>query len=293
MSKVTTLDELRQSQSPSAFRAPATFDPAAWHAMQERDATLIRDQLLHGVTDDKWVYSFDVKGKKVEGVSVIGARHLASQYGGIKSRIVASVDKAGSLFIFKSFEPLQIVAQRIFELEDVDDFYEVVMEIQDIKTGNSIQVRKKEEKTERRRDGSRFERPHYDVIAESKAFRNGVLALLPQDVVRAFMLRAKQSSKVAEEKTIDQLRAGVLAFAARSAIPLDRPSVESLTYEQIWGLGSAARGTKMEFRAAAEALGLMPSATDATDAEPAHDTPAPPPERSKPGMNELVDEDES
>ena len=148
MNKVATLDELRSSQgNAQAFQAPAVFDPAAWHAMQARDDTLIRDLVLHGVTDDKWIYEFDISGKKVSGVSVIGARHLASQYGGIRSRIVASVDKTGSLFVFKSFEPLGLAVQRIFELEDVDDFYEVVMEITDIKTGNSLQVRKKETKT--------------------------------------------------------------------------------------------------------------------------------------------------
>lgn len=261
--KVTTLDELRSVQAPQQFHAPAVFDPAAYHAMQARDATLVRDIVLHGVTDDKWVYSFEIKGTKVEGVSVVGARHLASQYGGVRSRIVASVDKTGSLFVFKSFEPLAIAAQRIFELESDEDFYEVVMEVTDIKTGNSVQVRKKEYKTERKRNGDTYERPHYDVIAESKAFRNGVLSLLPQDVVRQFMLRAKQANKVGNEKTLDQLRAGVLTFAAKSAIPVSREAVETLTYEQIFGLGAAANAGLAQFRESAVALGLMESADDA------------------------------
>ena len=39
--------------------------------MQERDNALIRDELLHGAASDAFVYSFDIKGKNVTGVSVV------------------------------------------------------------------------------------------------------------------------------------------------------------------------------------------------------------------------------
>ena len=158
------------------------FDPDAYHVMQERDNALIRDEIMHGVASKAFVYSFAIKGSTVTGISVVGARELASQYKGIKSRIVATVEKRGALFIFRSFNPLNIETRVLQELEMDEDFYECVMEVSDIKTGNSIEVRKKELKTERKRDGSGYDRPHYDVIAESKAYRNGVLAVLPHNI---------------------------------------------------------------------------------------------------------------
>ena len=52
------------------------FDPDAWHVMQERDNALIRDELMHGAASKAFVYSFDIKGKNVTGISVVGAREL-------------------------------------------------------------------------------------------------------------------------------------------------------------------------------------------------------------------------
>jgi len=235
----------------------STFDPAAWHAMQERDNQLIRDQVLHGYASKDFVYSFSIQGKTVTGVSVVGARELASEYGGIKARIVATVEKRGALFIFRTFTPLSIETRRLPELSGDDDFYECVLEVQDIKTGNSIEVRKKETRQEKRRDGSTYERPHYDVIAESKAFRNGVLSVLPQNVVIDFEKRCLAAGNKSDEKTIDQLRDGVIAFAAKSGIGLDRKAVAGLSYAEISGLGSAAKEGLDAFKGALLALGVV------------------------------------
>lgn len=239
---------------------PAVFDAEAWHAMQERDTMLIRDEVLHGYAGKEYVYDFTIQQTKVRGVSVVGARALATFYGGIKTRLVASVDKTGALFVFKSFEPLAVMAQRVMELADDPDFYEVVIEVQDIKTGNSTQVRKKEFKTEKRsasKGGGSYDRPHYDVIAESKAKRNGILELIPQDVIRAFMERCLKAGDSKTEKTIDQLRAGLLSFCAKNAIAVERAAIEELTYDQIYGLGAAANGGVEQFRAAAVAMGIV------------------------------------
>lgn len=237
--------------------AVGAFNADAYHAMQARDDQLIRDGVLHGYTGKEYVYNFKINGAEVTGVSVVGARELAAHYGGIKSRIVASVDKTGSLFVFKSFEPLAIQAQIIPQLADDPDFYEVVMEITDIKTGNSLQVRKKETKTEKRRDGSSYDRPHYDVIAESKAYRNGVLSIIPQNVIYAFEQRALQAGNKSQEKTIDQLRAGILGFAAKNALALDRQAINDLLYAEISGLGTAANQGIGAFKESVAALGLL------------------------------------
>lgn len=236
------------------------FNTDAWHAMQQRDDSLIRDQVLHGYTGKEYVYEFKIGGTKVTGVSVVGARELASHYGGIKSRIVASVDKTGELFVFKSFEPLAIQVQKIRELAAEPDFYEVVLEITDIKTGNSNQTRKKEFKTEKRsanNGGGSYERPHYDVIAESKAYRNGVLSIIPQNIIQEFERRALAAGNSSSEKTIEQLREGVVLFASKNAIALERQAVNDMLFAEINGLGTAAGQGVDSFREAAEALGIL------------------------------------
>lgn len=235
----------------------STFDPAAWHAMQERDTQLIRDQVLHGHASKEFIYSFKIGNNVVTGVSVIGAKELASQYGGIKARIVATVEKRDSLFVFRTFTPLSIETRRLPELSTDDDFYEVVMEVTDLKTGNSIEVRKKETRMEKRSNGSLYERPHYDVIAESKAFRNGVLSVLPQNVVIDFEKRCLAAGNKSDEKTIDQLRDGVIAFATRSGISIDRKAVAQLSYSEINGLGTAAKEGADVFKGSLLALGLV------------------------------------
>lgn len=239
------------------------FDIDAFHVMDRRDNTLIADEVLNGAGSNKFVYSFDIQGKNVSGVSVIGARHLASIYGGLKHRIVASTQKVGSLHIFKSYPSensrMFVQAESILSLADEDDFYEVLVEITDIKTGNTIQVEKRELAEEKRRDGSRYGRPHYQLIAQSKAFRNGILDIIPQDVV----MKWKQQQLALGKNDIitggvrDEKLSGILQFAAAKAIPIDRRMVEELTMDQISGLREAAQGGQPAFVNAAKALGLI------------------------------------
>lgn len=239
-------------------RPMRSFDPDAYHVMQERDNQLIRDNLLHGAANKEFVYQFSIKGTNVTGISVVGARQLASEYKGIKSRIVASTEKRGALFIFRTFEPLDIKTVELPALSDDPDFYEVVMEVQDVKTGNSIQVRKSESRLEQKRDGSLFARPHYDVIAESKAFRNGVLSVLPQSVIIEFEKRCLAAGNRSDELTIDQLRDRTTAYCAKNGINLIRGALTALNYAELRGLASSA-GTSIDaFRQAAESLGIVP-----------------------------------
>jgi hypothetical protein len=260
---------------------PARFNADAWHVMQERDESLIRDQLLHGVASREFIYSFSIAGTAVNGVSVVGARELASQYRGIKARIVAVTEKRGDLFIFKTFTPLSIDTRHLPDLGGEDDYYECVMEVQDIKTGNSIEVRKKEFRFERKRDGSTYERPHYDVIAESKAFRNGVLSVLPQSVIIEFEKRCLAAGNKSDERTLDQLRDGASSHATKLGLGIDRKALFSLSYSEISGLGQAAKAGPEEFRRAAIALGLIPADVEKGGAEHA-DHAALAPRRGRP-----------
>lgn len=240
-------------------RPTRAFDPDAWHVMQERDTALIRDQILHGYASKEFVYAFEIGGKKVTGISVVGARELASQYGGIKSRIMATVEKRGAMFIFRQFSPMSIEVRTIRELESETDFYECVVEISDIKTGNSIEVRKKENRLEQRssgKGGGWYERPHYDVIAESKAYRNGVLAILPQNVISEFETRSLNAGNTSKEKTIDQVREGIIAFSTKNGLHINRNEIMKLGFAEISGLRESAKDIT-EFKRAAESLGLL------------------------------------
>jgi hypothetical protein len=259
------------------------FDIDAFHVMDSRDNALVADEILHGPGSSSFVYQFDVRGTAVVGISVVGARHLANHYKGLKHRLVAAQQKTGSLFVFTSY-PAENMAMSVScsvvpELADEDDFYSAVVEMTDVKSGNTIQIERRELRYEERRGGGHFERPHYATIAQSKAYRNAVLALVPQDVVirwKMDMLRLKKD-EVITASVIDQKRAGVLQFAAQRAIALDRQAVEHLTLDQIAGLGDAAReGRLPAFVEAARALGLdvAQGSTPAEAVQPA--APAPP-----------------
>jgi hypothetical protein len=261
----------RKAQTLEAVRnvtGNGSFDPDIWHVMDERDNALIEQEILHGSGSSKFVYSFPIAGQRepVAGISVIGARHLATHYGGLKHRLVAAMQKTLDLFTFTSYPadgvPMQVQCSVIPELEGEADFYTAVCEITDIKTGNTIQMERREHRYEKRSEekgGGEYERPHYATIAQSKAYRNAVLALIPQDVQirwKLEMLKLKKED-VITESVLDQKRANVLQFAARRAIQLDRRALEELTVEQIAGLGDAARdGSVPAFVAAARAMGL-------------------------------------
>lgn len=260
------LAEPRKPQIVNASRnAVGSFDVDAYHVMERRDSELIEQEILYGTGSNKFVYNFSIRGSSdpVSGISVVGARHLAAHYGGIRHRLVASTQKTGELFTFTSYPahgmPMQVSCAVIPELREEPDFFGAVCEIQDIKTGNSVQIERRENRFEARRDGSQYERPNYATIAQSKAFRNGVLSLIPQDIQlrwKAEMLKLNKN-EVITESVIDEKRRTVMHFASQKAIPLDRRSVEALTLDQIAGLGDAAReGALPAFVNAAKALGL-------------------------------------
>jgi len=272
------------SESPldSLLQKPA-FSADAWHAMNARDNMQVEQEVLNGDAGAEYVYAMLVQGKLVTGVSVVGASQLACEYGGIKSRLIGSTHKKGSLFVF--WRAGQLDVRSIPELEDQPDYYEAVVEVTDIKTGNSIEIRKTEEAFGTRRDGGKFARPHFDTIAESKARRKGTLSLIPQSIVSKFKLRCLDAaikagafddpkdaplktaikrflatlkvSNAGPERTIDQLRSGAMEWAAKNAISLDRMALQNLTYDEIYGLGGAARDGKEAFRVACEALGVL------------------------------------
>ncbi len=269
-----------------AATAHSGFDADAWHVMNERDNALIADEVLAGSGSSKFVYNFAIAGTTVTGISVIGARHLAAAYGGIKHRMIASTLKRGALFIFTTYpadgNAMSVRVEKIEELRDEPDYYSALIEITDVKKGNTVQNEATEFRLEKRRDGSYYERPHFQKIAQAKAFRNGVLSVIPQDVQLAWkeeMLKLHKDD-IITESVISQKRAGVLRFSAAKGLSIDRHAVEALTLDQIAGLADAARGGDLAlFIGAAGALGLM-AVREAGEAETPHD----------PETGEIIDE---
>jgi hypothetical protein len=244
----------------------AGFDVEIYHAMNARDNTLIENELILGSGSSAFVYSFQMDGKTVAGVSVIGARHVAATYGGIKHRFVTSTQKVGAMLIHKSYptegHPGSVSIEHHAALEGHDDFYECVVEISDIKTGNSLQVEKREFAQDSRRDGSKYDRKHYQLIAQSKAFRNGVLDIIPQDVLIKW-----KGAQLALGKGVDitgsvleEARDGLVKWGTANALTLDRSAIERLTMDQLDGLKAAAQRGKAAFVPAAVSVGLMAAA---------------------------------
>jgi hypothetical protein len=273
----------RAAETLEAVRSvTGSFDVDAWHVMDERDNQLIADEILHGAGSELFVYNFEIKGTQVSGISVIGARHLANHYRGLKHRLVASMQKTGELFQFTSYPsadaPMNVACSVVNELSSEPDFYAAVVEVTDIKTGNSIQVERREARLEQRRDGSQYERPNFATIAQSKAYRNAVLALIPQDVQirwKAEMLKLRKGETITAS-VLEQKRSGVLRFAAQKALALDRRRIEQLTLDQIAGLGDAARdGNLPAFAQAAQALGLTTDQPEQQTIEPTPQAQAP------------------
>jgi hypothetical protein len=243
------------------------FDPDIWHILEREDDALIADEVINGALSGVFVYNFAIKGEPVQGISVVGAAHLARKYGGIKHRLIGSIEKRGGLFKFVSYPaehvPMQVSATYVREFEDDPDYYTALAEVIDVKTGNAVQTERTELRWEKRRDGSGYERPNYQTIAQSKAYRNAVLRLVPQDVQVAFKAECLKlgRSKDITRSVIDEARHNVIAFAAKHALPLARDVVFALGMAEIDGLREAARTGVPAFREAIDALGLTTTPT--------------------------------
>lgn len=250
-----------------------TFDPDMVIVMERRDDALISDEILHGGASQKYVYSFRIGRTTVTGISVVGARELAYHYGGLQHDIIASTSKVGELLIMTQYPgegvEYDVKYRRVPDIADLPDFYEVIVRIKDIKKGSTTVARKREYAMETRSEETlrenpqlpeKFARPHYETIAESKAYRNAMLNLIPQEVQLKWkdLMLAAGKTEIVTEGVIDEKRSGVLRFAAKHAIGVDRQALESLTFEQIAGLSDAAREGKADgFAASARGLGIV------------------------------------
>jgi hypothetical protein len=251
----TILDEVIANTATSGG-----FDPELWNIINRSDDALVSDEVMYGAKSGAFVYSFKIRGaNEVSGISVVGARHLARKYGNLKHRIVATVEKRGALHIFTNYDPMSVTTTTLRELEEDTDYYKVVVEVTDNNTGNTIQVAKTELRTEKTRDGKEYNRPHFDVIAESKAYRNAILALVPQDIQRKFMddcLRTGGSKDITDG-ALDAKRGGIISYCAGKGIAIDRKAVWGLSMDQITGLSEAARTSQAAFVNAAQNLGVV------------------------------------
>lgn len=260
------------------------FDPDAWHAMNERDNALVADELMNGSLSSKFTYSFPMPGEgTVGGVSVIGARHLAAHYGGIKHRIVVSVEKRGGYHFCRTYPsgdtPTDMRTIYEPQTEADPDYYTVLVEITDVKKGNTLQAEASETRLGLRKDGiTPYEKLQFQKIAQSKAYRNALLSILPQDVVIAFKTRCIELGKDVDltADVISEKRRAILTYATGKGIPVDRLALQNLGFDQINGLsiaaGAARDGDVHAFMSALVAVGLTQAPTE----EPTTDAAAQP-----------------
>jgi len=238
------------------------FDPDFWHVIDREDDALVADEVLNGARSGAFVYDFEIAGTKVQGISIVGAAYLARKYGGLKHRLVSSVEKRGGLFKFTSYPaegvPMQVTASYVPEFAEDPDYYTVLCEVHDIKTGNAVQTERTELRFERRRDGTPYERPNFATIAQSKAYRNAVLRIVAPDVQQQFKVECVKlgKSKDVTRSVIDEARGNIIAFAARHGIPLVRDQVFAMGMAEIDGLRAAVKEGAPAFVRAIASLGL-------------------------------------
>jgi len=245
-----------------ARNASGGFDAEAYWVMDRRDNQLVEDEILQGAGSKSFVYKFTLNKTEVSGISVIGARHLAAHYQGLKHRIIASVQKDGALHIFNSYpneeRDMKVDVKIIPELGAEPDYYACLVELTDLKSGNTLQVEARELRYKQARDGSSYEQAHYQKIAQSKAYRNAVVNIIPQDVVLRWKQQQLALTEIITDSVIDQKRNAILTYTAKNAIPLAREAVAQLTMQQISALSDVAREKdKARFMSALDGLGLV------------------------------------
>jgi len=267
------LPSLRDSRTIDMARnASGGFDAEAYWVMDRRDNQLIEDEILQGAGSKTFVYSFKISNKQVSGVSVIGAQHLAAHYGGLKHRIIATIEKTGALHIYTSYptaeRDMKAAPAVHHELAEEPDYFKVLVEMTDLKTGNTRQIETVERRLEYRDDGTSWEKPHYQRIAQSKAYRNAVLALIPQDVKIRWLQQQLKLTEIITDDVIGEKRKAVLSYTAKASIPLAREAVNQLTMEQISALSDVAKERDRDrFLSALDGLGLMKEGVHGEDDE--------------------------
>lgn len=265
------------SASTTAPEAPGAEAPA-FELKSQRDTQLVIDELLNGGMSTEFVYQIPGRDD-VSGISVIGARQLAAVQGHIRHRIVMSVEKKGPLAIITTY-PMPGVPARVEYMQvpgpvtTEDDFYRVLVEVENTATGYVLQDEKTELRWQTSKEGKPYQNAHFATVAQAKAFRNAVEHVFQQDIVLDFvrqaleMKRANKDGKTIVGGAMEEMRRAITRFAAEKGIPIERAALGNLTSEQMGGLREAVKDGKDSFLSALAALGLRTAASAETAAPP-------------------------
>lgn len=246
------------------------FDKERHYVLAERDRKAITEAIIYGAVDTDWVYRLPGRSG-AEGISVVGARQLAALYKGLRHRILFSVEKRGPLWTITNYPTDRREGSVLFQIqppgtEDVPDFYKVLVEVEDIKTGNSLQDEKTELRVNFDREGKPYDNAHYATIAQAKAARNAVEHILPQDFVRRFVDNAlglkdeaggKPESRAFAMSAIEEAHRKIAAYAVSYSIAIDTMKLDKLDMATVEGLRMAAGTGIDQFRDALGTLGLV------------------------------------
>lgn len=229
------------------------------NVIEERDEQLIADEIIHGSKSSVFVYEFEIKGRKIRGISVAGAEYLARRYGNLKHKIIATSHKVGKKFTLTSYDPLDVKASIVDALEEDPDHYQVVIQITDLKNNNTRQITKSESCCGYSRHGEMYDKPHYTTIAENKAYRNAVLSLVPKDVQEVFKnecIKANNSENMTESLMIEKRR-NCIAYAESKGIIINNQELNNLNWDELNALSISARVGVDNFKETVTALGLV------------------------------------
>jgi hypothetical protein len=80
--------------------------------------------------------------------------------------------------------------------------------------------------------------------------------VLPQNVISEFETRCLNAGNTSKEKTIDQVREGIIVFSTKNGLHINRSEIMKLGFAEISGLRESAKDIA-EFKRAAESLGLL------------------------------------
>lgn len=286
---IRTAQEIRGLTTPSPpENLPATIghnsmamDEDMLRVISVRDEALVADEIMSG-SSGAFSYSFRMPGqsKPVTGISVVGARHLAVKYKFLQHRLVCSISKRDRMMTVTTYphrgQPMKVEVHVLDELATVDDYYTVMIEMKDLQTGLVQQTEKTEARFKKRNtkneDSSKseatnskggkpgyFENEHFETIAQAKAFRNGVIHILPQDVVQDFLAQSINagSNQDLTQDYLEHARRGLLEFCTLKGIRAKKAAIWRLDLAQIETLRKARADGIERLRNALAALGCV------------------------------------
>jgi hypothetical protein len=119
------------------------------------------------------------------------------------------------------------------------------------------------------RSGDLYEKPHYTTIAESKAYRNAILSLIPKDVQEVFKQECIKAGESVDmtKNLMEEKRKNCLNYALNKGILIDSNKLNKLTWDELNELSGIAKEGVELFRNSLIKLGMTDKILQTTKEE--------------------------